>query len=1217
MPGTLISIDAWKRSTASRITVRAGRSLNSSTMGANGSVWEPVLRRAPRLSQQFTDDDLTGAVQAATSEFVMSTSRLARVGPVGDLDWIGSTVRIYSGDGPDLSRYKQEIVGRITSGVTDPESGLASLSLEADRGIVDVPLLTLTYTGGGGTDGDVELRGNFKPAAFGAPINVPPVLINAVLQIYQVDAYGNLTSISGVYEDLASFGGSTGDHATYAALAGAVIPEGRWATCIALGLFRLGAPPTGVVTCDPVCGGGLPGSMMLRWLRTHAGVPEARIRAADFDALTAAVQAVVGAPPAVSLYIVEAGNVLDLMQRMCASCNATPLLLLDATITVSRVFGGGSAVTLKRKGGTPLVTAWRSSDPPVPWWQMRMTAARSWYVHGAGEIDYEDDIKDQGNYVATETYRQGMTVLGADGAEYLFINATPAKGIAPPNATYWEIYKNAPDATTIKYQSGFTLDSKEPAEKNATVGSQLGTNAKDSGGVVLADSAVKNSGITISSGGALTGAGGGQVTLGGIGFNGDTDAQRNSRITVSLGQLVGIGTAGRYVDNGSITISGTFLNTGYGNLSVAVANSGITISASGALSGAGGGQVTLPGIGFSGDPAATVGDNLVRNANLIDGLLGWAVTGGNAVLTAGTSADPGNYFHATNGDSQVTPGIMRLPAGAKTLFVTYWKRGQSAGMQVAFDYSWYDSAGVRLAGFNRINRFNGGAGQWFFDQIELAVPDGAAQISVEPVMVIGPGSYMDIGQFRVASTQLHATLGATWGGNLSGRPTNLSGLVGTEGVNNALVTIASNGSLSGGGGGQVTLSGVGFSGDTDAQRNTRITISNGQLEGIGTTGRYIDNGSITISGSFLNTGYGNLTVAIANSGITISSSGALSGGGGGQVTIGGLGYKGDLYATIGSNLIAEARTIGQLRIRTDYGTQNVVAERGIPSAGPNRDSNRIRFDIGSAAVYFDNGTPVEPGELMWLGMEVYRTAAANGTATGYIVWCNGNGTPFASTEPLQFSPSTPGDVWLPYVSPPQVAPPGTAYAVAGFVRYAGNDNGQYYVASPYLGRQAPGADVTIKQPIVSKLDAVTGRATGALILNTNLLLGVKNTLSALAGAADQGNGTGATITIPNHVRTVATFAGQLSISYNGGSITNRAYNTTYLIYADDPNTTGGAVTYVSTTNSNDLVAPGRYHVTTITTPAQEAPPSTGGGGSGGGGTPIYRPPVGDPGTAIP
>lgn len=58
--------------------------------------------------------------------------------------------------------------------------------------------------------------------------------------------------------------------------------------------------------------------------------------------------------------------------------------------------------------------------------------------------------------------------------------------------------------------------SGKPAD-NATVGATTGTDLRDEGGTVLPGTAVKNDAITIDPDGTLNGAGGGQVTLGGLG----------------------------------------------------------------------------------------------------------------------------------------------------------------------------------------------------------------------------------------------------------------------------------------------------------------------------------------------------------------------------------------------------------------------------------------------------------------------------------------------------------------------------------------------------------------------------------------------------------------------------------------------------------------------------------------------------------------------------
>jgi len=459
--GTLVSIDAWNRTTQSRVTVRAGASLNSSTLGAGGSPWEPCVSRLPRFAMQLSDDDLTGQLMVGTGELAITAKDLIYAGDWTALDWIGSPIRVYSGEGQQLADMTLEFVGRVTAGVTNADNGQAALAMEVNKTAVDVPLLRSTYGGGGGSDGDVELRGTFKPAGFGAPINVRPVLIDTINQVYQADGYGNLAGFAGVYEDLGSFGASVGNYATYAALVAAGLREGQWATCIAEGMFRLGATATGVITCDPICGADLPGTMMLRWLQVHAGVPNAQIRSADFTALTAAVQAVTGGAPKMSFWTSESVQVLDLMQRVCASCNAVPLILLDGTISVARCIGGPVAVTLNRRGGAPNVTAWAATDSPIPWWRMRMPAAKSYYVNSPSEIDYEDDVLDRGDYVSTESYRQGNVVRWQeDGARYIYTNAIASTGNAPPAAAFWSLYQSAPDATQIRYPGGGSVFDK-------------------------------------------------------------------------------------------------------------------------------------------------------------------------------------------------------------------------------------------------------------------------------------------------------------------------------------------------------------------------------------------------------------------------------------------------------------------------------------------------------------------------------------------------------------------------------------------------------------------------------------------------------------------------------------------------------------------------------------------------------------------------------------
>lgn len=98
------------------------------------------------------------------------------------------------------------------------------------------------YSGAGGIDGDATLEGILKPYCVGRNYRVPAVLINAASKIYQVSCTP-IEAIDDVAEGGASLTFSGNDRADYAALAAATITPGFYDTCLALGLFRLGASP--------------------------------------------------------------------------------------------------------------------------------------------------------------------------------------------------------------------------------------------------------------------------------------------------------------------------------------------------------------------------------------------------------------------------------------------------------------------------------------------------------------------------------------------------------------------------------------------------------------------------------------------------------------------------------------------------------------------------------------------------------------------------------------------------------------------------------------------------------------------------------------------------------------------------------------------------------------------------------------------------------------
>ncbi|MDH5778278.1 MAG: hypothetical protein OEZ33_08705, partial [Gammaproteobacteria bacterium] len=68
-----------------------------------------------------------------------------------------------------------------------------------------------------------------------------------------------------------------------------------------------------------------------------------------------------------------------------------------------------------------------------------------------------------------------------------------------------------------------------------------------------------------------------------------------------------------------------------------------------------------------------------------------------------------------------------------------------------------------------------------------------------------------------------ATLGADWGANTANRPVNLRDLTGLEAILNGDITISVDGQLLGGGGGQVTINGLGYTGALNANYITNTS----------------------------------------------------------------------------------------------------------------------------------------------------------------------------------------------------------------------------------------------------------------------------------------------------------------------------------------------------------------------------------------------------------
>jgi hypothetical protein len=234
--------------------------------------------------------------------------------------------------------------------------------------------------------------------------------------------------------------------------------------------------------------------------------------------------------------------------------------------------------------------------------------------------------------------------------------------------------------------------------------------------------------------------------------------------------------------------------------------------------------------------------------------------------------------------------------------------------------------------------------------------------------------------------------------------------------------------------------------------------------------------------------------------------------------------------------------------------------------------------------------PCAPGWQIDGQLDIYPDAGVTDYAGLYVSFYDGAGTLISQELVVQATAAgLTASVWnerLRGRSPP--APAGTQFVAAQLQSLTVNTGTAWNIRRQraYIAELATGY-----------LDT-DGRALDAMMLSTGLLLGVTNTVNVTATATDQGGSTGVLVEIPAHTRRVHDATGVRLINYDAGSVPDRPYSTVGHIYAVDPTGSGGAVTYLWTTDENDLIGRHIYHATSIATPASGGAATDGDPGGG-------------------
>lgn len=475
----LATIAPLDPATGSRVTLRASSADRREMLALNSVRWVPAIIRRPSISDDLFDGNFTGAINdgGATIDFAMFGLK-RQDALAATYRYAGAVVTIYEGDIGDAWPWTTVFTGIVDTFTNDAER--LSLRLKVNTTPFGVPALTATYAGTGGKEGGADLKFKVKPWCFGVASNVQPVLIDVTNSVYQVSAYGPINGVTACYERGASFGASYGNYTTYANLVAASIPPGRWATCLAEGMIRLGAPETGLITADVE--GDKPSTFLRKTgeiidrICTNAGIASGSIDSTSLNGLDTALTTLLTGDGYINLYLTEQTTVMEIAQRLARPCNAaagvhprTGKLYVCRTAAI-----GTSVLSLNAQGrkipSEPGVLACVEQDVSPPYWRIEMQGQRSWRVHSASEIAFTADLVEVGDYAGGTTYREGNIVTD-QGGRWLYINPTAAAGNAPPTLpttsnSYWSSLTQPVDYTEV-------AGTKPPTDADNTAASQV------------------------------------------------------------------------------------------------------------------------------------------------------------------------------------------------------------------------------------------------------------------------------------------------------------------------------------------------------------------------------------------------------------------------------------------------------------------------------------------------------------------------------------------------------------------------------------------------------------------------------------------------------------------------------------------------------------------------------------------------------------------------
>ena len=412
---TLVKVSPMDTATGSRVDIYLSN-MGDADMGARvnglgGNVWVPALTTSPVLSMRTWNGDFTAAVEPGEARLAFTLGPVKRRVPaVETLYWAGAPIEVYAEEVGTAWPWTARFAGNVRDYAGSKRKWTLTAAVDERKFARNV--LTASYFGTGGIEGGGSLKGKVKPLVLGWATNVEPVLIDAVNNVYQFSGYGPIEGVTTLYERGSAFPASTGDYASYSALVAATIPNGGWATSLAYGLIRLGAPQYGVITGDVkghkvgASTPRLPGAVISA-LATIAGVSTGDLNTTSLTAFDT------GVPYPINLFIDGQVEFADMAREIALSCNWVAGISLKGKFFAAPVsLTPAAAVTLNAQGSAkPQVLETSEKSVSLPYWKTVLGAQRVWRVHSADEIAFTEELAVTG-YLTKEAASLSATSAG-------------------------------------------------------------------------------------------------------------------------------------------------------------------------------------------------------------------------------------------------------------------------------------------------------------------------------------------------------------------------------------------------------------------------------------------------------------------------------------------------------------------------------------------------------------------------------------------------------------------------------------------------------------------------------------------------------------------------------------------------------------------------------------------------------------------------------------